>query len=120
MGLPDMDRQPLSPRSKLCKCEPRCSNYIDIEYIGRYCDNQAMNFAVQLINLVKETNIVHGVYTPNWTTAQESVLKKWVENGVKNGDYRILGEMFGKNRTAVKNKVYDMEKEGKLKRPARS
>lgn len=114
MGLPIMERKPLSKRSKLCKCEPVCTHYIDIEYLGRYCENQAMNFAVQLINLAKETNISNGVYSLNWTTAQESTLKKWVENGVKNGDYRILAEMFGKSRTAVKSKVQDMVKEGKI------
>lgn len=120
MGLPIMERKPLSKRSKLCKCEPVCTHYIDIEYLGRYCENQAMNFAVHLINLAKGTGIANGTYNANWTTAQESELKNWVKNGIKYGDYRILGEMFGKSREAVRSKVQHMEREGKIIRKVSS
>lgn len=117
MGLPELRLKPnLFDGSCRCKCKPKCENYIDIEYIGRYCENEATELAVKLINLAKGVNVSQDKYTQRgWTTRQEKVLTDWVTNkGINYGDYRIIGELINKSRGQVKNKVQHMRKEGKL------
>jgi hypothetical protein len=57
-----------------------------------------------------------------WTITQERVVidtmkeeKYYREDGrVKNGIYAMIGEKIGKTRIAVKNKVHEMKRAGRL------
>jgi hypothetical protein len=117
MGLPEMEHKPMTRGAKFCKCDPRCSHYIEIDYIGRLCETQAMDFAIKVINLAKGTNLSKGTYTNGWTTKQETYLKEWVENkGVKYGDYSAIGAIIGKTGNQVRRKVQRLEQVGRIVR----
>jgi short subunit dehydrogenase-like uncharacterized protein len=101
-----------------CKCPEKCTHYIlieDLDYEKRVCEQQATDLAVKLINAAKGTNIVQGTYVQGWTTKMENEIIKWITNqGIKNGDLRLMGEMFNKTRFQVKNKIQHMRKTGRL------
>lgn len=102
---------------KYCHCTPRCEKVIEFDSIDKIiCENRAIEMARNMLSLVngQELSTQKG---RGWTMRQTSFLKKWVEEkGVKNGDYRLIGDMIGKTRHQVKNKVQYMEKIGELRR----
>lgn len=111
--LPEMTTHPMKRQSPICKCRPQCKTYLDIEDIGRYCENQAMDMALQLINLSKGLNIANGRYNQGaWTTKESDTLKEWVLKGIRPGDYGLLAKLLGRSISSIKNRVYLMRAEG--------
>lgn len=116
--IPKLELTELETKQRKCKCLPRCEEYFNVDGFDIYCKGTLEQFAVSILNQVNGTNIAQGnLNNRGWTTRQEQQIIKYVEsNGVKFGTYRIIGEMIGKPREAVKRKVYDLEKQGRLKR----
>lgn len=83
-----------------------------------YCRGGLEQLSIDILNKINGTNIAQGnKNNRGWTTKQEKEIIKYIEqNGVQFGTYRILGEMLGKPREAVKRRVYVLEKEGRLTR----
>ncbi|KGR74879.1 hypothetical protein [Ureibacillus sinduriensis] len=105
-------------KSKRCKCNPKCQEFYRVNGIDTYCKKQLEQLAINILNTVNGTMIAQKNYNNRgWTTLQERAIIDFVEkNGVQFGTYRIIGEMIGKPRTAVKRKVYQLEEQGRLKR----
>jgi len=105
-------------KSNRCKCNPKCQNFYKVNGIDIYCKKQLEQLAINILNTVNGTKIAQKNYNNRgWTTLQEQSIITFIEkNGVQFGTYRILGEMLGKPREAVKRKVYKLEKQGRLSR----
>lgn len=101
-----------------CECTTKCTAFYKINGFDVYCKGSLEQLAVDILNLVNDTNISQGNRNKRgWTTKQEQQIIQFIErNGVQFGTYRIIGEMIGKPRESVKRKVYALEKEGRLKR----
>lgn len=107
-----------SKRASKCKCTIMCEEFYRVNGFDVYCKGSLEQLAVNILNLVNDTNISQGNRNKRgWTTKQEQQIIQFIErNGVQFGTYRIIGEMIGKTREQVKAKVYKLEKEGRLKR----
>ena len=103
---------------KKCSCNPRCKKFFKVDGFDVYCKKQLEQLAINILNLVNGTNISQKNYNNRgWTTKQEKEIINFIEsNGVRFGTYRILGEMLGKPREAIKRKVYQLERMGRLNR----
>ena len=97
--------------TRKCKCNPICKQYYRVNGIDIYCKKRLEQLAINILNKVNGTNISQGNYNNRgWTTKQENIIIQFVEeNGVQFGTYRIIGELIGKPREAVKRKVYELE-----------
>lgn len=109
-------------RNKKCKCTERCTEFFRIDGFDVYCKGALEQLAINILNQVNGTNISQGNFSNrHWTTKQVEQLTEFIEkNGVRYGTYRIIGEMIGKPREAVKHKVQELEKKGLLKRKERA
>ncbi len=99
-----------------CKCIPMCNEFFRISGFDVYCKKQLEQLAFNILNSVNGTNIMQGNHVSNgWTTGMEKTLIDYIETyGVQNGTYSKLGLILGKNSKQVKNKVYHLEKQGRL------
>ena len=104
--------------SRRCSCNVKCDRYYRVNGFDVYCRGGLEQLSIDILNKINGTNIAQGnKNNRGWTTKQEKEIIKYIErNGVQFGTYRILGEMLGKPREAVKRRVYVLEKEGRLTR----
>ena len=111
--LPDIE-QVITRRT--CDCKPKCKEFYKINGFDVYCKKSLENLAFDILNKLNGTTIMQGNYTNNgWTTRMERELINYINTqGVQNGTYAKLGVMLGKSRQQVKNKVYQLEKQGRL------
>lgn len=107
--------------SKKCSCPTKCKTFYRVNGIDTYCKKQLEQLAINILNTVNGTMIAQKNYNNRgWTTLQERAIIDFIQkNGVQFGTYRIIGEMIGKPREAVKRKVYQLEQQGRLKRNER-
>lgn len=103
---------------KKCNCVQKCDRYFRVNGIDVYCKKQLEQLAINILNVVNGTHYIQKNFNNRgWTTKQEQIIIEYINrNGVAFGTYRIIGEMIGKPREAVKRKVYQLEKQGRLKR----
>lgn len=119
----------LDPRRQknVCTCKQRCEHFYtftlrDTDFM--LCAGDTEQFGFEILQevgvLTKKLAFPKSKY--GWTTEQERFIKNYFETErvyepsgkVKYGLYSMLGEMLGKTREQVKNKIQHMQKEGKL------
>ncbi|CRK80331.1 hypothetical protein [Neobacillus massiliamazoniensis] len=122
------DLTKLSPKKqkKICGCVTLCTDFYtfttdDEDFTLCAGDTRQLAFEI----LEKQGLVTQKLAFPTskwgWTTDQEEFVKKYLKdknayyNGkIKYGTYSLIGEMLGKTRDQVKNKIQHMQKEGKL------
>lgn len=109
--------KPMDRGRRDCKCVPRCKEYFKICGFDAYCKKELEQLAFNILNTVNGINIMQGNHTSNgWTVLMEKKLIDYIETyGVQNGTYSKLAVILNKKRTQVKAKVYQLEKQGRLK-----
>lgn len=105
-------------RNSKCKCTKRCTEFYRVNGFDVYCKGTLEQLALNILNVTKGKDFMRGSYNNRgWTVAQEQKLIDYIEkNGVRYGTYRLIGELIGKDRKAVRAKVEHLEKQGRLKR----
>lgn len=110
----------------ICGCEPKCTEFYTFSTEEDFilCTTDAKQFAFELLEelgiVTKKLAFPKSKY--GWTMEQERFIQRYFkeepifrEDGkIKYGTYSMLGEMLGKTREQVKNKIQSMQKEGKL------
>lgn len=119
----------LDPRRQktVCACLEKCNYFYTFSFREQdfmLCEGDTKQFGFEILQeigvLTKKLAFPQSKY--GWTTEQERFIKNYfatescyTEAGrVKYGLYNMLGEMLGKSREQVKNKIQHMQKEGKL------
>lgn len=121
----DLNKLPKTRQRKVCGCNDPCQTFITFSHNSDFllCEQDAKEFAFEILAelgvLTKKLAFPKSKY--GWTTEQEQFVIRYLkdehclQNGrVKYGTYSILGEMLGKSREQVKNKIQHMKKEKKL------
>jgi hypothetical protein len=117
---------PEKRKRKICSCPVLCEEFYTIAIESEdvvLCEREAKEFGFQLfekLGIVTEKK----AFTKSkcgWTTEQEAFIRRYLKdknlyyNGkIKYGTYSLIGEMLGKSRYQVKDKIHHMQKEGKL------
>jgi len=113
-------------QKKICKCSQMCEEFFtftsDEDFI--LCSSDAKEFAFRILELKGLVTQKHAFPKSKygWTTEQERFVINYIqkedridEKGkVKFGTYTMLGEMLGKTRAAIKDKVNHLRKAGRL------
>jgi hypothetical protein len=116
----DLTRLPEKKQHKICGCEPRCKEFINLSTEKddvMLCAKDAELFAFEILAhleiVTRRMAFPKSKY--GWTREQERFIIKYLEeNPVKYGTYTLIGEMLGKSRDVVKNKIQYMKREGQL------
>lgn len=104
-------------RKYICNCPTMCKRAINLEGNGYFCEGQALEFAYNLIFLLKGGPRKE---TPNtsrqraWTTSEIQYILDWAESGFKYGDYNLIAKALGRTRISVKSRIDYMKKRGMI------
>lgn len=122
-----LNRMPEKRRKKICECSTPCNEFITISTENEdvmLCAAKAKEFAFEILEKVGTVtkNLAFPPTKWGWTTEQERILIKFLkeescysENGkVKYGTYKLLGELLGKSRSAINDKVKYLRRMGRL------
>lgn len=120
----DMEKKPMSElpknvQSRLCKCEPRCTDYINLDGYGRYCLQDALTIAHGLFALVNGINRIPNINADKyreWTYQEEQVIQDFLrsKDRAEWGDYRFLGSLLNRTHESIKSRVKLLRREGRL------
>jgi hypothetical protein len=114
--------QEISPimQRNVCSHNPKCSRAFIVNTHNdgfMVCENDMKDTVyetMKLLGMVPE-NYTLPKNDTGWTIRQEKLLADYInENGVQYGAYSIIGELVGKTRRQVKDKVHRMKRDGKL------
>jgi hypothetical protein len=123
----DLTKLPTKRQKKVCGCSPPCTEFItiatEVEDI-MLCHTDANEFAfeiLELLGLVTEKR-AFPKSKRGWTTEQERFVIKYLKEEhcyldsgrMRDGTYSLIGEMLGKSREQIKDKVNHLRKAGRL------
>lgn len=123
----DLTKLPRKRMKKVCGCSPACSEFIIIateEEDLMLCRTDAKEFAFEMLEMLGFVTEKKAFPKSKrgWTTEQERFVIRYLkeeqcirENGkVKDGTYSLIGEMLGKSREQIKDKVSHLRKAGRI------
>jgi hypothetical protein len=123
----ELEKLHVRRQKKICGCSPMCKEFINISTEKEdvmLCVTDAKQFSFEMLEqlgLVTQ-KIAFPQSNGDGPQSRNVLLLKYLkeencldENGkVKFGTYALLGEMLGKTRSAVKDKVNHLRKAGRL------
>ena len=122
----DLTKLPKNRQKKICGCPTLCTEFYTFSLENddfMLCAGDTRQFAFEMMSELglMTKKLAFPTSKWGWTTEQEEFVKKYLKdksayyNGkVKYGTYSLIGEMLGKSREQVKNKIQHMQKEGKI------
>jgi hypothetical protein len=113
------DLTQLSPKKqkKICKCPTTCESFINIVADEDFilCEVDAREHAFHILRELELLSDIYTKPTPFWSYKDEQYIIDYFDlHGPHNGAYKVIGAHLGRSRDAVKNRVLQMRKEGKL------
>jgi hypothetical protein len=122
----DLTKLSLKKQKKICGCVILCNEFYnystdDDDFI--LCAGDSRQFAFELLEKLGLVTKKMAFPTSKWgwTTEQEEFVKRYLKdknayyNGkVKYGTYSLIGEMIGKSREQVKEKIKYLREAGRL------
>jgi hypothetical protein len=122
----DLTLLPIKRQKIICKCKSTCEEVYTFSMDDDFmlCGNDAKEFAFRILEIkglvTQKRAFPKSKY--GWTTEMERFVINYIkeenciaENGkVKFGTYSLIGEMLGKTRAAVKDKVNHLRRAGRI------
>jgi hypothetical protein len=125
----DLTKLPSKRRNNICGCQTSCREFFtfttysdDSDFI--LCAGDAKQFGFEILEKAGVVTQSHAFPKSKrgWTTEQERFVIKYIkenhridENGrMKDGTYTLIGEMLGKTREQVKDKVNHLRRFGRV------
>lgn len=113
-----MRKLPIETQSFLCTCSEECEHYLIIEGLGRYCEKQAKEIALNIITVVNEVHrISSNKKDQGWLYEESKMIIDWYarKNGkAEYGDVPMLAEMLGRSIISTKSHIRHLREQGKL------
>ena len=103
-------------REIICQCDIPCDTYVHLEDYGRFCKGATLDFAYNLITLLKG-GVAKPSKAPNkdvWTVQEILFIKQWYSNGIRYGDRKLIAKALGRSEASVYSKIQHMQREGLL------
>lgn len=121
----DLTKLPEKRQKKICGCNQRCREFFTFTTEDDFilCANDTNQFGFEILEqlglVTKKQAFPNSKY--GWTTEQERFVIKYLKENncylggkVKWGTYSLIGEMLGKTRDQVKDKINHLRKAGRL------
>lgn len=124
----DLRRLPLARQKAICGCAKQCEVFITFtgkrENDFMLCAEDAKQFGFEILEMLEivTKSLAFPKSKYGWTTEQERFVINYIKKNkrigqdgrILNGTYTLIGEMLGKSREQIKDKVNHLRRAGRL------